>query len=184
MPKLLCKQSLNRWILVALAACGLLSPAAKAQSTPSHKTAPKSSSKPSTASAPTHSTTPHSTTGHSTTAKKSSHSGKSTAHKATRKVKGQAIPSPDRINEIQQALAKNNAFPGTPSGKWDDTTVDAMKKFQSAHGLNPSGKIDALTLQKLGLGSETAGMGAPNIPPNSVANRLLSRNAYPSSQPE
>jgi hypothetical protein len=30
--------------------------------------------------------------------------------------------------------------------------------------LNPSGKLDALTLQKLGLGSQTAGVAAP-MPP-------------------
>jgi hypothetical protein len=36
-----------------------------------------------------------------------------------------------------------------------------MKKYQDKNGLNPTGKIDALTLQKLGLGSETAGKGAP-----------------------
>jgi hypothetical protein len=36
-----------------------------------------------------------------------------------------------------------------------------MKQFQGDHGLNPSGKIDALTLQKLGLGSQVSGMGAP-----------------------
>jgi hypothetical protein len=36
-----------------------------------------------------------------------------------------------------------------------------MKRFQQVNGLNPSGKLDALSLQKLGLGSDTAGRGAP-----------------------
>jgi hypothetical protein len=36
-----------------------------------------------------------------------------------------------------------------------------MKKFQGAHGLTPSGKLDAKTLQQLGLGSQTAGIAAP-----------------------
>ena len=57
--------------------------------------------------------------------------------------------------------------------------MDAMKKFQSANGLNPSGKLDALTLQKLGLGSETAGLAAPTPPPNS-ANRLRNLSSLPS----
>jgi peptidoglycan hydrolase-like protein with peptidoglycan-binding domain len=39
-----------------------------------------------------------------------------------------------------------------------------MKRFQESHGLNPSGKLDAKTLQKLGLGSQTAGI-APPMPP-------------------
>jgi len=90
------------------------------------------------------------------------------------RVKGQAAPSADRINEIQGALAKNGVFAGDSTGKWDDATADAMKKFQAKRGLNPTGKLDAPTLQKLGLGSETAGMAAPVAPPNSAANRLLS----------
>jgi peptidoglycan hydrolase-like protein with peptidoglycan-binding domain len=61
--------------------------------------------------------------------------------------KGQKVPAPDRITEIQQALAKDGSFSGTPNGKWDDSTVQAMRKFQDAHGLNPSGKLDAKTLQ-------------------------------------
>ncbi len=102
-------------------------------------------------------------------------------------MKGQAAPTPERINEIQSALAKNGAYNGVASGKWDDSTVDAMKKFQSSHGLNPSGKLDAQTLQKLGLGSETAGMAAPTPPPNATANRLLSSRAqqdHPDNQPD
>jgi len=106
------------------------------------------------------------------TAKKSSKSGKSSSRKSKR-VKGQAAPTTDRINEIQGALVKKGAYSGEPSGKWDDSTVEAMKKFQASHGLNPTGKMDALTLQKLGLGSDTAGMGVPTPPPNS-SNRLLS----------
>jgi len=73
-------------------------------------------------------------------------------------------PTPDRIMEIQSALARENAYDGEPNGKWDPLTIEAMKKFQSENGLDPTGKIDALTLQKLGLGSEVAGKGAPTPP--------------------
>jgi peptidoglycan hydrolase-like protein with peptidoglycan-binding domain len=88
------------------------------------------------------------------------HHAKSTK-KTTRQVRGQKAPAPERISEIQAALAKDGSFDGKPSGKWDASTVDAMKKFQEAHGLNPSGKLDAKTLQKLGLGSQTAGLAPP-----------------------
>src|SRR6202041_2439984 len=84
--------------------------------------------------------------------------------KITRRERGQKVPAPERISEIQSALAKDGSFSGKPSGKWDSDTVDAMKKFQETHGLNPSGKLDAKTLQKLGLGSQTAGV-APPMPP-------------------
>ncbi len=82
----------------------------------------------------------------------------------TRRERGQKAPDSARISEIQTALTKDGSFSGKPNGKWDPTTVDAMKKFQEAHGLNPSGKLDAKTLQKLGLGSQTAGL-APPMPP-------------------
>jgi hypothetical protein len=36
-----------------------------------------------------------------------------------------------------------------------------MQKFQSGNGLEPSGKLNALSLQKLGLGSSVAGVSAP-----------------------
>jgi peptidoglycan hydrolase-like protein with peptidoglycan-binding domain len=88
---------------------------------------------------------------------------KSSKH-SKRRERGQKAPAPERISEIQQALAKDGSFNGSPSGKWDDSTVEAMKKFQAGHGLNPSGKLDAPTLNKLGLGSQTAGVAAP-MPP-------------------
>ncbi len=95
---------------------------------------------------------------------------KKSGRHSSRRQRGQKAPAPDRISEIQQALAKDGSFSGTPSGKWDDSTVEAMKKFQAGHGLNPSGKLDAVTLQKLGLGSQTAGVAAP-MPP--VATSLI-----------
>ena len=36
-----------------------------------------------------------------------------------------------------------------------------MKSFQQAHGITPTGKIDASSLQKLGLGSDVAGVAPP-----------------------
>jgi peptidoglycan hydrolase-like protein with peptidoglycan-binding domain len=100
------------------------------------------------------------------------HHAKSTK-KTSRRERGQKEPAPERISEIQTALAKDGSFSGKPSGKWDAFTVDAMKKFQEAHGLNPSGKLDARTLQKLGLGSQTAGL-APPMPPVSSSSLATS----------
>ncbi|MGB9467542.1 MAG: peptidoglycan-binding domain-containing protein [Candidatus Acidiferrum sp.] len=120
--------------------------------------------------------------GQGTTASKSpaakpgskTHHAKSTK-KTTRRERGQKAPAPERISEIQAALAKDGSFSGKPSGKWDASTVDAMKKFQEAHGLNPSGKLDAKTLQKLGLGSQTAGL-APPMPPLSSSSLTTSQS--------
>jgi len=94
----------------------------------------------------------------STTTKKKKASSKS---KRKPKVKGQTVPTPDRIREIQTALQKDGSYQGEPTGKWDAATMDAMKKYQDKIGVSPTGKIDAVSLNKLGLGSDTAGKGAP-----------------------
>jgi len=106
------------------------------------------------------------------------HHAKSTK-RTTRRERGQKAPAPERISEIQTALAKDGSFSSKPSGKWDASTVDAMKKFQETHGLNPSGKLDAKTLQKLGLGSQTAGV-APPMPP--VSSSSLTTSPYPTTR--
>ncbi len=90
---------------------------------------------------------------------------KTSKHKSVKRrvshLRGQKAPTPERIAEIQQALARDGSYTGTPNRKWDAASVEAMKRFQAAHGLNPTGKIDALSLQKLGLGSEITGVAAP-----------------------
>jgi len=113
-------------------------------------------------------------------------SSKTRGKKASRnsRKKGQQAPTTDRINEIQTALAKNGSFSGEPNGKWDDSTVAAVKKFQSGHGLNPTGRLDAPTLQKLGLGSTTTGIAPPQAPPGAVSRLTFSKlnSAEPSSE--
>lgn len=86
-------------------------------------------------------------------------------HKAkkhhVKKVKGQKAPAPDRISEIQTALSRDGYYQGEPNGKWDSNTVAAVQKFQSSNGMDANGKLDAPTLQRLGLGSDIAGVSAP-----------------------
>ena len=96
---------------------------------------------------------------------------KSTSSKSRRTPKpaAQKAPAPDRIREIQSALQREGAYQGNPTGKWDDSTIEAMKTYQGKNGMSPTGKIDALTLEKLGLGSDTAGKGAP-VPASSANN--------------
>ena len=101
--------------------------------------------------------------------------------KSSGRQRGQKAPTNDRISEIQNALAKNGSYAGTPNGKWDDSTVAAVKKYQAAHGLNPTGRLDAPTLQKLGLGSTTAGVAAPQTPPGAVSR--LSSSKFNSAEP-
>ena len=117
----------------------------------------------------------------STTAKKKKVSSKS---KRKPKVKGQTAPTADRIREIQTALQKDGSYEGTPTGKWDAATVDAMRKYQDKNGLNPTGKIDAGSLNKLGLGSGTAGKGAPVPTATATSAPSTSNSASPADPPE
>jgi len=109
--------------------------------------------------------------------------GKRKSRKSSRRERGQKAPTPDRISEIQQALAKDGSFAGKPNGKWDASTIEATRKFQEAHGLNPTGKLDAKTLQQLGLGSQTAGVAAPMPPVSSSSLQKTTPPQTPISQP-
>lgn len=80
------------------------------------------------------------------------------------RVRRQSAPTAERIREIQSALAKAGHYQATPTGKWDKASVEAMKAFQEANGLRASGKLNARSLQLLGLGSETAGLAPPRTP--------------------
>lgn len=161
MRLLLCKRNLCGFILAALVAGAWMVPASAAQASAQNST--------STAHAST--SAKNLPAGNPAIKKQAKSAGKGSSRKRTKKVKGQKAPTPERISEIQDALVRKGVFNGTPTGKWDDSTVGAMKRFQASSGLSPTGKLDALTLQKLGLGSETAGLAAPNPPPNST-NRL------------
>ena len=101
---------------------------------------------------------PGATQSSSTASKKKRASSKS---RRRAKVKGQTAPTADRIREIQEALQKDGSYEGEPTGKWDQATTDAMKKYQDKNGFPVTGKIDALSLNKMGLGADTAGKGAP-----------------------
>jgi peptidoglycan hydrolase-like protein with peptidoglycan-binding domain len=125
-----------------------------------------------------------STTASSSSSKKAS-SSKTVSHKkkhhavSSRRQPYQKAPTADRITEIQTALARGGYYQGDPSGKWDSATVAAVEKFQSAHGIDADGKLDAPTLQKLGLGSDIAGVSAPRPP---VPPSAITAPATPSSQ--
>jgi hypothetical protein len=129
-----------RWPFVG--ACLLFACASFSIAMPRFACAAQASS--SSASAPS----PYPATGR----KKKHHNGRGPTQKA---------PTPDRISEIQSALSRDGYYQGDPNGRWDANTVAAVEKFQSSHGIEGTGKLDAPTLQKLGLGSDIAGVSAP-----------------------
>ncbi len=58
---------------------------------------------------------------------------------------------------------------GEPNGRWGAKSRAAMRRLQEESGLPVTGKLDARSLVKLGLGPETAGVAAPHpLPPEPV----------------
>jgi peptidoglycan hydrolase-like protein with peptidoglycan-binding domain len=185
-----------RPVLLALlsAVVGLGVPAGFGQAQPASKTTPKkktgaqsssvqSGGSPASRHGATSSSTKNSpatkpsgtkTSGKKATGKTSS--GKTSSRKSRRQ-QGQKAPAAERVSEIQTALAKDGSFSGTPNGKWDDDTTAAVRRFQASRGLNATGKLDAPTLQRLGLGSQIAGVAAPTPPPGAVSRLTSSSTA-------
>lgn len=90
-------------------------------------------------------------------------------------------PGADRTEEIQSALERGGFYSGNPNGRWDGGTQEALRRFQTANGLPPTGKLDALSLQKLGLGSDVAGLSAPRPVIQGNQSTSQSSNQNPSS---
>ncbi len=57
----------------------------------------------------------------------------------------------DRISQIQEALFKRGYFTGSPTGIYDELTVQAMRRFQEDHRVDVTGYPTAQSLKLLGL---------------------------------
>jgi peptidoglycan hydrolase-like protein with peptidoglycan-binding domain len=58
-------------------------------------------------------------------------------------------PSSDFIKSLQRALKRVGYDPGVVDGRMGPSTQRALKRFQEAHGLPPTGAPDIPTLTKL-----------------------------------
>lgn len=84
--------------------------------------------------------------------------------------RGPMAPSPERIRQIQAALASSGHYSRGPNGVMDAPTVAALTRFQQENGLQPSGKLNAGTLRKLEkYGLPANSRSAANTPPNPPA---------------
>jgi hypothetical protein len=99
---------------------------------------------------------------HKSSAAKHSSKGKHSRSKTKVKAKRgqQAIDSP-RAREIQEALIREHYMEGEPSGKWDDATQDALKRYQAAQGWQSKTVPDSRALINLGLGPSKDGLLNP-----------------------
>ncbi|MCS6951437.1 MAG: peptidoglycan-binding protein [Bryobacteraceae bacterium] len=81
---------------------------------------------------------------------------------------GQQQPTPERYREIQEALIARGYLEGPPSGSWGPESIEALRKFQQDNRLEPTGKINSLSLIALGLGPKRDS-AAPNGQPRPEA---------------
>jgi peptidoglycan hydrolase-like protein with peptidoglycan-binding domain len=105
---------------------------------------PVTKSKPKTATSKAKSNSAHSRT---TASKTTSRKGK-----RSKKVKGQQKIDSDRTHQIQEALIRQHYLSGEPTGKWDASTEDALRRFQADNGWQNKTVPDSRALIKLGLG--------------------------------
>ena len=64
----------------------------------------------------------------------------------------QQTPSSERYREIQDALAAKGYLKSSPTGVWDNESAVALRRFQEEQNLEPTGRLNSLSLIALGLG--------------------------------
>lgn len=57
----------------------------------------------------------------------------------------------DQIKQAQTLLRQRGLYAGDPTGKLDDTTRGALRKYQEAEGLRVTGTLNRVTLEKMGI---------------------------------
>lgn len=90
------------------------------------------------------------------------HSRQTKATKHASKSHGQRGISEDRTREIQSALIREHYLDGEPSGNWDQSTKEALTKYQSDNGWQTKITPDSRALIKLGLGPDHKGLLNPD----------------------
>lgn len=128
---------------------------------PSHAQAPDAASnsgnskpKPKTASPKTPAkTSAKSSTGSTTHSGTSRHASSRKGGKSKRKTaRGQQKIEPERAQAIQEALIRERYLSGTAAGTWNQSSEEAMRRYQADHGWQSKTVPDSRALISLGLG--------------------------------
>jgi len=110
------------------------------------------------------------------------------ASKKTRKPRGQQAIDGERARQIQAALVREHYMNGEPSGRWDDSTQVAMRRYQADQGWQSKSIPDSRALIRLGLGPDHVHLLNPESamvsePQLAVRSRSLTPVAARSSVP-
>jgi hypothetical protein len=77
------------------------------------------------------------------------------SHRSSRRkttARGQQKIDPQRAQEIQEALIREHYMSGEAAGTWNQSSEDAMRRYQADHGWQSKTVPDARALISLGLG--------------------------------
>jgi peptidoglycan hydrolase-like protein with peptidoglycan-binding domain len=74
--------------------------------------------------------------------------------KKSRRPRGQMAIDGERASQIQAALVREHYMNGEPSGKWDDSTQAALRRYQADQGWQSKSIPDSRALIRLGLGPD------------------------------
>jgi hypothetical protein len=113
-------------------------------------------------------------------------SGKSSRKKTAR---GQQKIDPERAQKIQEALIRERYLSGEASGTWNQSSEEAMRRYQADHGWQSKTVPDSRALISLGLGPshdhllnpESAMVTGP-FPTHSASLTPVSHSADPGAQ--
>jgi hypothetical protein len=178
------------WAAVCLLAMSASVPAAAARQTATAETKPGATD----TTAPAHPKTTAASPASTTSAKKSAaakntssktasstkpatrthsaSSGKRSSRKKSAHSRGQQKIDSERAQAIQQALIREHYLSGEATGTWNQTSEEAMRRYQADHGWQSKTVPDSRALIKLGLGPskdhllnpESAMTTAPDAP--------------------
>lgn len=92
----------------------------------------------------------------------SKHSTKTKTVAKSTKPHGQRGIDEERTRAIQNALIQQHYLAGEPTGAWDQSTKDALVKYQADNGWQTKLTPDSRALIKLGLGPDHKGLLNPD----------------------
>ena len=81
--------------------------------------------------------------------------------KTASRSRGQHAIDQERTREIQTALIREHYLTGEPTGVWDQSSKEAMTRYQAANGWQTKITPDSRALIKLGLGPDHKGLLNP-----------------------
>lgn len=125
------------------------------QSSSGDSTSSRQSAEKSTAEGHHQTTTRKSSSGSSVNSASKTHTAsarKRASRKKSVRARGQQKIDSERALQIQTALIREHYLTGEPTGKWNEASEDAMRRYQADHGWQTKEVPDSRALIKLGLG--------------------------------